>query len=194
MARNLIETIMGAVVLAVAGFFLVFAYTHADLKKVEGYEVTASFSSVGGLDTGADVKINGIKVGTVQSQALDPQTFNAVVKLSISDSLKLPSDTVASIGSDGLLGGKFVKLEPGRSKTTLAPGSALAKTKDHKSIEEMVGELIFLATADNQPQSQSQPGAPAGNSGLGGSSLGGPSLGAPVEPPAAPAPAEQPKP
>jgi phospholipid/cholesterol/gamma-HCH transport system substrate-binding protein len=151
MGRNLIETIMGAVVLAVAGFFLVFAYTHANLKKIEGYEVVASFSSVGGLDTGADVKINGIKVGTVASQALDPQSFNAVVKLSISESVKLPEDTVASISSEGLLGGKFVKLEPGKSKTMIAAGGSVGRTKDFKSIEEMVGQLIFLATADNQP-------------------------------------------
>jgi phospholipid/cholesterol/gamma-HCH transport system substrate-binding protein len=162
MGRNLIETIMGAVVLAVAGFFLVFAYTHANLKKIEGYEVSASFASVGGLDTGADVKINGIKVGTVASQALDPQTFNAVVKLSISHAIKLPEDTVAGISSEGLLGGKFVKLQPGKSKTMLAAGATLNRTKDFKSIEEMVGQLIFLATADNAPQAPSAaPSAPS---------------------------------
>ncbi|MGE5503947.1 MAG: outer membrane lipid asymmetry maintenance protein MlaD, partial [Actinomycetota bacterium] len=149
MGRNLIETIMGAVVLAVAAFFLVFAYSHASVKKIEGYEVVAAFNGVGGLETGADVKINGIKVGTVTSQALDPQTFNAVIKLAITPSVQLPSDTVASISSEGLLGGKFVKLEPGKSKQTVPAGGTLAKTKDFRSIEEMVGELIFLATADN---------------------------------------------
>lgn len=158
MGRNLIETIMGAVVLAVAGFFLLFAYSHASIQKIEGYEIVAQFASVGGLDTGADVKINGIKVGTVASQTLDPQTFNAVVKLSISPSVQLPADTTASISSEGLLGGKFVKLEPGRAQARLPAGGTLVRTKDFKSIEEMVGELIFLATADNQsPQA-----APAG--------------------------------
>jgi phospholipid/cholesterol/gamma-HCH transport system substrate-binding protein len=158
MGRNLIETIMGAVVLAVAGFFLLFAYNHASIKKIEGYEVIAQFTSVGGLDSGADVKINGIKVGTVASQSLDPQTFNAVVKLNILPSIQLPADTTAAISSEGLLGGKFVKLEPGKAQARLAVGATLVKTKDFKSIEEMVGELIFLATADNQPP----PAPPAG--------------------------------
>jgi len=151
MGRNLIETIMGAVVLAVAGFFLAFAYTHANIKKIEGYTLTANFASVGGLDTGADVKINGIKVGTVLSQSLDPQTYDAVVKLSIANGIQLPADTVASISSEGLLGGKFVKLAPGKSTAMLAADGALGPTKSFKSIEEMVGNLIFLATADNQP-------------------------------------------
>lgn len=161
MGRNLIETIMGAVVLAVAAFFLVFAYSHASVKKIEGYEVVAAFNGVGGLETGADVKINGIKVGTVTSQALDPQTFNAVIKLAITPSVQLPSDTVASISSEGLLGGKFVKLEPGKSKQTVPAGGTLAKTKDFRSIEEMVGELIFLATADNAPAPAAPEAAPA---------------------------------
>ncbi|MBI3447110.1 MAG: outer membrane lipid asymmetry maintenance protein MlaD [Magnetospirillum sp.] len=151
MGRNLIETIMGAVVLAVAGFFLVFAYTHANIKKIEGYEVSATFASVGGLDTGADVKINGIKIGTVLSQNLDPNTYDAVVKLSVAHGIKLPDDTVASVSSEGLLGGKFVKLTPGKSQTMIAAGGALGPSKNFKSIEEMVGQLIFLATTDNQP-------------------------------------------
>lgn len=157
MGRNLIETIMGGVVLLVAGFFLAFAYSRADLDTVQGYDVKASFSSVGGLETGGDVKINGIKVGTITEQTLDPQTFNAVVSMSIDSTLKLPSDTVASIASEGLLGSKYVRLQPGRSREAVAAGGSLSRTKDFKSIEEMVGDLIFLATeappgAAKQPQ------------------------------------------
>lgn len=149
MGRNVIETVMGAVVLAVAGFFLVFAYTHADLREVKGYEISAQFTSVGGLDIGSDVRINGIKVGTVAGHALDPVTFNAVVRLTIIPEIKLPADTVATIATEGLLGGKFVKLVPGRAPDRIAEGGAIGRTKDYKSIEEMVGELIFLATADH---------------------------------------------
>ncbi|MBX9633877.1 MAG: MlaD family protein, partial [Magnetospirillum sp.] len=136
MGRNLIETIMGAVVLGVAGFFLAFAYNHADLKQVKGYDITAQFASVGGLENGADVRINGIKVGTVAGHALDPNTFNAVVRLTILPDIHLPKDTVATIGSEGLLGGKFLKLEPGRSSDRIAEGGMISKTKDYKSIEE----------------------------------------------------------
>lgn len=151
MGRTVIETIMGAVVLAVAAVFMAFAWSHASFSKVEGYEVSATFTSVGGLDAGADVKINGIKVGTVLGQSLDPQTFDAVVKMSIAHGIRLPDDTVASISSEGLLGGKFVKLTPGKSSVTIATGGRLGPTRSFKSIEEMVGQLIFLATAENQP-------------------------------------------
>ena len=78
MRRNTIETVLGGVVIVVAGFFLVFAYTSADLRRVDGYEVTANFSSVGGLQSGSDVRISGVKVGTVTSQTLDPSTYLAV--------------------------------------------------------------------------------------------------------------------
>ena len=150
MGRNLIETIMGAVVLAVAGFFLVFAYSHADLKQVQGYTTSVQFTGAGGLENGSDVRINGIKVGTVTGLAIDPQTFNAVVTMSIRPDIKLPVDTVASVSAEGLLGGMFVKLEPGKSSTILAAGQPLTHSRDHKSIEQMVGQLIFLATADDQ--------------------------------------------
>jgi phospholipid/cholesterol/gamma-HCH transport system substrate-binding protein len=159
MGRNLIETIMGAVVLLVAGFFLVFAYSHADLKQVQGNTVSAQFVSVGGLEKGSDVRINGIKIGTVANLAIDPQSFNAVVTMTIRPDIKLPADTVASVSTEGLLGGKFVRLVPGRSKEVLADGQTLAHTKEHKSIEEMVGQLIFLATADN-PTSAPAAGQP----------------------------------
>lgn len=158
MGRNLIETIMGAVVLLVAGFFLAFAYTHADLKQVQGYEVSAQFTSVGGLEVGSDVRINGIKVGTVTGQALDPTTFNAVVRMTIMPEIRLPADTVATIATEGLLGGKFIKLQPGRAAERIAEGGVIGRTKDYRSIEEMVGELIFLATADT----------PQGNTATGG--------------------------
>jgi len=160
MGRNLIETIMGAVVLLVAGIFLAFAYSHADLKPVQGYGITAQFTSVGGLEVGSDVRINGIKVGTVSAMALDPQTFNAIVKMSIRPDVKLPVDTSGSVSTEGLLGGKFIRLVPGKSKQEIADGGALGRTKDHKSIEEMVAQLIFLATAD-QPQAPAPVGQPS---------------------------------
>ncbi|MBI2240782.1 MAG: outer membrane lipid asymmetry maintenance protein MlaD [Magnetospirillum gryphiswaldense] len=158
MGRNLIETIMGAVVLAVAGFFLAFAWRHAGMDEIKGYTVTAQFAGIGGLDDGADVRINGIKVGNVISQGLDPVTYNAKVKMVISNDIRLPADTEASIAAEGLLGGKYVKLIPGHAGERLADGAELTKTKDYKSIEEMVGQLIFLATADNPPAAT---GAPA---------------------------------
>ena len=89
---------MGAVVLAVAGIFLAFALSQSDLGVVKGYMLSASFANIGGLTSGSDVRINGIKVGTVIAQSIDQTSFNAQIKMSISPAVQLPKDTVAAIG------------------------------------------------------------------------------------------------
>lgn len=146
MGKNIIETVMGAIVLVIAGVFLSFAYKTAEVKGVEGYEVHAAFYKVGGLKKGSDVRINGIKVGTVTSLALDPKTFDARVSLSIKDGVRLPQDTVAAIASEGILGGMYVRVEPGTGTKFIAADGKIAKTKDFRSLEDQVGEIIFLAT------------------------------------------------
>ena len=146
MRRNAIETVMGAVVLLVAGVFVFFAYDMAQVKAVEGYEVTALFYKIGGLNEGSDVRISGIKVGTVIDHSLDSESFDARVSMSITREVKLPLDTVASIASEGLLGGKYVRLEPGTDKSYINDGGTITKTKDFRSLEDQVGEIIFLAT------------------------------------------------
>src|SRR5579859_270466 len=115
MGRTFVETIMGAVVLAVAGIFLVFAMSQSDLGTVKGYTLSTSFANIGGLTNGSDVRINGIKIGTVTGETIDQTSFNAEVTMTISPTIQLPKDTVASVASDGLLGSKFLKLEPGRA-------------------------------------------------------------------------------
>lgn len=146
MGRNSVETILGAVVLIVAVVFLSVAFNVAQVKAVVGYEIEAAFLKIGGLSSGSDVRINGIKVGTVTDRRLDPKTFDAVVTMSVQAGLKLPNDTVAVIGSEGILGGKYVRLKPGTSKEILPAGGRLVKTEDFKSLEDQVGEIIFLAT------------------------------------------------
>ena len=146
MGRNLIETIMGGIVLAVAGYFLVFAYSQADMHDIRGYEITAEFASIGGIGTGADVRINGIKVGSVLRQTLDQKTYNAVLTLAIASEIRLPESTTATIASSGLIGDAYVKLQPGNAGNAIPAGGKIARTISYKSIEETVGELIFLAT------------------------------------------------
>ncbi len=146
MHRNIVEAVMGTVVLLVAGFFVVFVYNTAQVKVAEGYTVTAIFFKIGGLQEGSDVRLNGIKVGAVTDEKLDTDTFDAVVTMSIEGGIKLPADTVATIGSEGILGGKYVRLEPGSAKTYIAAGGAITKTKDFRSLEDQVGDIIFLAS------------------------------------------------
>lgn len=146
MGRNAIETVMGAAVLLVAAVFVYFAYNTAQIKAVTGYEVTARFFKIGGLGKGSDVRISGIKIGTVVSNTLDPVTFDAIVTMSIRPDIKLSTDTVATIASSGMLGDKYVMLLPGEGKEQLAVGGVITKTKDFRSLEDQVGEIIFLAT------------------------------------------------
>ena len=150
MRRNAIETVMGAVVLLVAGVFVFFAYDMAQVKAVEGYEVTALFYKIGGLNEGSDVRISGIKVGTVIDHGLDSESYDARVRMTITREIKLPVDTVASIASEGLLGGKYVRLEPGTDKSYIKDGGTITKTKDFRSLEDQVGEIIFLATGGGE--------------------------------------------
>ena len=157
MKRNPIETLLGAVVLLIAGMFLAFAYTTADIQAITGYSVTAKFLKVGGLETGSDVRISGIRVGTVTGQALDPATFQATVTMSISGALKLPQDSEAAIVSDGLLGGKYVSVIPGKAAQTLTDGGKIPKTRDFQSVEDLVGEIIFLATSKSDTGDKAAP-------------------------------------
>lgn len=154
MNKRPVETIMGIVVIAVAAFFAYFAYNVSDLQVVKGYNVTAKFLKVGGLTVGSDVRINGIKVGTVVGQNLDDSDFPADVKMSLSSNVHLPVDSVASIVSDGLVGDKFIKIEPGHGKEMLKDGDVIQNTKDFKTLEDMVGEIIFMVTDNGSGENQ----------------------------------------
>ncbi|NQW01962.1 MAG: outer membrane lipid asymmetry maintenance protein MlaD [Rhodospirillales bacterium] len=150
MKRNAVETVLGAVVLLVAGMFVYFAYTTAQVRAVDGYHVQARFFKIGGLTAGSDVRVSGIKVGTVINSHLDPKTFDAIVDMSIRPDVRLPTDTIASIGSEGIVGGKFLRLIPGTAKDMLANGGLISETRDFKSLEDQVGEIIFLATGGSE--------------------------------------------
>ena len=148
MKRNPIETILGLVVLVIAGMFLALVYSTIDVKTVSGYEVSADFLKVGGLTRGSDVRISGIPVGTVTAEELDTDTYMARVTMTVDGDVMLPTDTEAAIVSDGLLGSKYVNLAPGRSSDRIPPGGKIVKTRDFQSLEDLVGQIIFLATQD----------------------------------------------
>lgn len=146
MKRNVIETVLGAVVLIVAGVFLAFAYTSADLRPVAGYRVEARFNAVDGLTVGNDVRVGGVKIGSVVGQHIDLQEYRAVVVMSIRPDVTLPEDSVAVVSSEGLLGGKYIRIDPGASETRIAAGGEIRNTKDIVSLEEMLGKMIFLVS------------------------------------------------
>ncbi|MCG5239577.1 outer membrane lipid asymmetry maintenance protein MlaD [Azospirillum doebereinerae] len=161
MRRNVIETVLGGVVLAVAAVFLAFAYKSADLRKVEGYALTANFSSITGLQSGADVRISGVKVGSVSALTLDPKSYQAVVHLSLDNTVKLPRDTAAVIASESLLGGKFLSLEPGGDPDTIKPNGRIEYTQSTPGLEQLLGQVIFSLQSMSKPADQAAGGQPA---------------------------------
>ena len=159
MHRSVVETNIGAVVLAVAGLFLYFSYS-SGYQKVDGYDVVAKFNRVDGIALGSDVRLSGITIGRVTETKLDPATFLAIIHMRIDNRVKLPVDTAAKITSDGLLGTNYVALEPGGDEKTIADGGQITATQDPVNIVDMVGRFIFGSTSKpSSDQHQSQPGA-----------------------------------
>tara|TARA_Y100001970_G_C14064024_1_gene765727 strand:+ start:410 stop:850 length:441 start_codon:yes stop_codon:yes gene_type:complete len=143
MSRGVAETLTGTVVLGIAIAFIVFAYTTSSVATVSGYEISAKFTRIDGLMRGSDVRVGGIKVGSVIEQTLDPITYQADVSMSISESISLPVDSTAAVVSDGLLGGKYVNLEPGGSEQMMNEGHIILYTQSSIMIDQLIGQFVF---------------------------------------------------
>ena len=146
MKRSMVETLLGAAVIVIAAGFLVFALQATDVGTVDGVSLKARFLKVGGLEVGSDVRISGVKVGRVTDRQLDFESFEAVVLFDVDSNVRLPADTEAVVTSDGLLGGKYLRLIPGQDTEFLSDGGELTQTRDFRTLEDTVSEIIFLAT------------------------------------------------
>ena len=143
MQNSIVETLIGAAVIAVAVFFLAFAYNSTGSGPVTGYDVQAKFNRVDGVSVGTDVRLSGIKVGTVSKLALDPKTYNAVVTISLGREVKLPDDSSVRITSEGLLGSQYLSIEPGGSMTMIAPGGEIENTQGAIDLIGLLGKTVF---------------------------------------------------
>lgn len=143
MQKNIIETLTGAVVLVVAGVFFVFAYQGSGMRIESGYLVKANFTNISGITLGSDVRIGGVKIGTVSDLSLDTNTYEAVLSMNIRSSTTLPKDSSASIVSNGLLGEKFVQITPGGEEKTLKDGDKIEFTQSAINLEELIGKFMF---------------------------------------------------
>jgi phospholipid/cholesterol/gamma-HCH transport system substrate-binding protein len=145
MKRNVIETVLGAIVLLVAVVFLVFSYNSADIRSSidGGYKITADFSGTGGLSIGDSVQISGVRVGTVSRIELKPDDYRARVTMDVDKSIKLPDDSAAFISSESLLGGKYMELQPGASEDFLSNNGHIEYTQAPQNLEQLLGKFIF---------------------------------------------------
>jgi phospholipid/cholesterol/gamma-HCH transport system substrate-binding protein len=159
MANNAAEALIGAVVLLAAGGFLVYAARTADLGMSRGdsYELTAAFRKAEGLVVGGDVRIAGVKIGTITNLSLDTATYRAIARMSVDIAVKLPEDSDAAIAVEGLLGGAYVAVTPGASEFMLSPGDEIIYTQGSVNLLDLVGRAISsTATAASTPAPEAQ--------------------------------------
>jgi phospholipid/cholesterol/gamma-HCH transport system substrate-binding protein len=168
--HGIAEVLAGAFVLAVAIGFMAFAIAHSGRSTGSGYTLYARFDHIDGLSVGNDVKIAGVKVGSVTNTAVDLKSYSAIVTMALRDDVKLPKDSSAEIDSESLLGGKYINLSPGGDETDLKPGQTITITQSAVSLEQLLGKFIFSVTSLNSPKDKSGGDAPAG-------ALGGPAQG-----------------
>ncbi len=153
MRRNVIETVMGAVVLFVAISFIVFAFRTSGLSASDGYILTAEFNDASGLEVGSDVRLAGVKVGSVVAQNLDPGTFRATITMAISDDLELPSDSSVRIIPNSLLGENYIEIGIGGEEDTILAGGHFQHTQGAINLVDLLKKLV-LSAADNQGSTQ----------------------------------------
>ena len=164
--RGFAEVAAGALVLLAAVLFLAYAVTNSGRSGGgSGLVLTARFDRIDGLAAGADVRIAGVKVGSVTAQRIDPQTFLAVLTMNVDSALRLPDDSSAEITSEGLLGGKYVALVPGGSNRNLATGGEVKITQSAVSLESLLGRFIFSVTELASSRQGENAGTAGGNGG-----------------------------
>jgi phospholipid/cholesterol/gamma-HCH transport system substrate-binding protein len=148
MQNSVVETLIGAAVLVVATVFLVFAYTSTGVGGISGYEVSAKFGRVDGVAVGSDVRMAGVKIGTVTRIEIDPSDYSAVAHFSVQNDLNLPDDSSARITTDGILGNQYVSVEPGGSETMIEPGGRIEYTQGSIDLMGLLGRTIFGGGGD----------------------------------------------
>jgi phospholipid/cholesterol/gamma-HCH transport system substrate-binding protein len=162
---HLAEALAGLVVLAIAGWFLVFALGRTGGAMGDSYELKARFPNAAGISVGSDVRVSGMKVGTVTAQTLDPQSFQAVVTLAVADDVRLPLDSSAAITSEGLLGGSYIALVPGGDPEQLAPGDEISDTQGATDLMGLIGSVINRSGGSEPATGEAPAAAPAGAGG-----------------------------
>ena len=145
MKENVLEILVGSVVLVLAFVFVIFSLSNTGFQQ-KGKFINAEFGNVAGLKVGDDVLIAGIKVGEVSSNTLDSKSYLAVVKLNLQNNIFIPEDSVAKISSASLLGGQYVEIIPGASDEMLKDDETIYDTRDPVSLTDLLGQAVFSAT------------------------------------------------
>ena len=149
MKENKLEVIIGAIVLTVALGFVVFIYqsTGLTVSNSRHYELKADFRSADGIHVGTDIRLAGVKVGTVSDLSLNVETYRAEAELAIENKVDIPDDSALTVSSEGLLGGNFIEIIPGASYDYMQPGDEFLDTQGSVSLISLL--LKFVSGSDN---------------------------------------------
>lgn len=143
MSHSTTEILVGGAVLAAAiGFVVYTGQTTGFATSTTGYPLTASFRSIEGVNVGTDVRLAGVKIGTVTDIALNPQTFRADTTFTVSNGIEIPDDSAVVVSSEGLLGGNFVEIMPGGSPFNLEPGTEIEDTQSSVSLVSLLLKFV----------------------------------------------------
>ncbi|MFP4275139.1 MAG: outer membrane lipid asymmetry maintenance protein MlaD [Paracoccaceae bacterium] len=148
MSHNATEVLVGGAVLAAAVGFVIYAGQVTGMgRDSSGYPLTASFRSVEGVTVGTDVRLAGVKVGSVTELELNPQTYRAETTFSVDEGVQIPDDSAVVVASEGLLGGNFIEISPGGSMFYFEPGDEIIDTQGAVSL---VSLLLKFVTGDGE--------------------------------------------
>lgn len=160
MTHNTAEVLVGGAVLAAAVGFIFYAGQIAGLGGTgSSYPLHGSFRTADGIGVGTDVRLAGVKVGTVTSLTLNPQTFFADATISVPDHIQVPTDSSLLISSEGLLGGNFVEIQPGGAMENLAAGEEIEDTQGSVSLISLL--MAFVGNRGGDDADTQAPTDPA---------------------------------
>ena len=148
MKERVIETVVGFIVICVAIFSFMFFYKISDSgEDGEGYFLNAYFQNIEGVAEGNDVKLSGIKIGYIDNVTLENSTYFAVARLKIKKGIDIPSDSRAIVSTSGLLGGKYIRINPGSADDNLKENGKFKFTQSSINIEDLISKLMYSLTS-----------------------------------------------
>jgi|TARA_Y100000389_G_C17470886_1_gene530639 phospholipid/cholesterol/gamma-HCH transport system substrate-binding protein len=150
MKKNFFEAIIGTLVLICAAFFIITSFKGSSIVTSDGYQIIAKFNNSDGISIGSDVKISGVKIGNVLSQQLDHKSYKAKLVMTIDPSIKIPVDSSIKIVSEGLLGSKYLLINPGSEEEFLQNNDQIEYTQSSVNFEELLGKFIFNSQNYNE--------------------------------------------
>jgi phospholipid/cholesterol/gamma-HCH transport system substrate-binding protein len=144
--RNPFEVLVGVIVIVLTLALLLYLVASLSTAGASRYMLRAEFGRIDGIAAGSDVRIAGVKVGTVIGTSIDPKSYKAVVRLAVRPDIRLPTDSMAEISSENLLGGDYISLVPGQAGAKISSGGLVAGTRSSIDLESLLGKFILSVT------------------------------------------------